>query len=76
MDAFEEDWNESQFWVSCIPPSELYLQSNAQEYSKETASILANQLLAGSTRDTTIAVISAPSAFIQLKNVLVSFITL
>jgi hypothetical protein len=42
------------------------------QYSQDTATILANQLLAGSTKDTTIAVISAPSAFVQLKNIIVS----
>ena len=40
------------------------------KYSDETATILANQLLAGATRDTVIAVVSAPSVFVALKNVL------
>jgi len=53
MDAFTENWNESQFW-----------------YSQETASILANQLLRNCTNETTIAVVSAPSVFVQLKNIL------
>ncbi|KAK3487238.1 putative N6-adenine methyltransferase-domain-containing protein [Neurospora crassa] len=53
MDAFTEDWNESQFW-----------------YSDETATFLAKQLLAGATPTTSIAVVSAPSVFVQLKNLL------
>ncbi|KAL2024763.1 hypothetical protein VTK56DRAFT_5584 [Thermocarpiscus australiensis] len=53
MDAFTEDWNESQFW-----------------YSDETASLLARQLLDGATAETTIGVVSAPSVFVALKNIL------
>lgn len=41
-------------------------------YSDETATVLARQLLDGATDETRIAVVSAPSAFIQLKNLLVS----
>lgn len=41
------------------------------QYSQETATTLAQQLLEGATAETTIAVISAPSAFVQLKNLLV-----
>ena len=41
-------------------------------YSDETAMVLARQLLEGATDETRIAVVSAPSAFIQLKNLLVS----
>jgi hypothetical protein len=41
-------------------------------YNDETATTLARQLLDGATDDTKIAVVSAPSAFIQLKNLLVS----
>jgi len=41
-------------------------------YSDETATVLARQLLDGATDETCIAVVSAPSAFIQLKNLLVS----
>ncbi|PBP18754.1 hypothetical protein BUE80_DR010293 [Diplocarpon rosae] len=51
MDAFAEDWNESQFW-----------------YSDETASALAEELLVGAGAGTSIAVVSAPSVFVQLKN--------
>ena len=40
-------------------------------YSDETAMVLARQLLDGATDETRIAVVSAPSAFIQLKNLLV-----
>jgi hypothetical protein len=69
MDAFAEDWNESQFWVS--HGMILYQQSDNIQYSQETATLLANQLLANSSRSTTIAVISAPSVFVQLKNLLV-----
>lgn len=41
-------------------------------YSDETATVLARQLLDGATDETRIVVVSAPSAFIQLKNLLVS----
>ncbi|KAL9615556.1 MAG: hypothetical protein Q9167_000069 [Letrouitia subvulpina] len=40
-------------------------------YTEETAVLLAKQLLQGAASDTNIAVISAPSVFIQLKNLLV-----
>ncbi|TVY93999.1 Protein-lysine N-methyltransferase [Lachnellula willkommii] len=53
MDAFAEDWNESQFW-----------------YSDETAVALAEELLEGAGKGTTIAVVSAPSVFVQVKNIL------
>ncbi|KAK4108206.1 hypothetical protein N656DRAFT_446691 [Canariomyces notabilis] len=53
IEAFTEDWNESQFW-----------------YSDETASLLARELLDGATSDMTIAVVSAPSVFVALKNIL------
>ncbi|KAF2685884.1 hypothetical protein K458DRAFT_336727 [Lentithecium fluviatile CBS 122367] len=39
-------------------------------YSDETATILARQLLDGATDETRISVVSAPSTFIQLKNLL------
>ena len=42
------------------------------QYSDETAATLAEQLLDGATDETCIAVVSAPSAFIQLKNLVVS----
>ncbi|KAI2602679.1 putative N6-adenine methyltransferase-domain-containing protein [Hypoxylon sp. NC1633] len=53
MDAFGEDWNESQFW-----------------YSSETATLLARKLLDGVKEDEVIAVVSAPSVFVALKNML------
>ncbi|CAP49276.1 uncharacterized protein PODANS_5_6020 [Podospora anserina S mat+] len=53
MEAFGEDWNESQFW-----------------YSDETANFLARQLLLNATPDMTIGVVSAPSVFVALKNIL------
>lgn len=56
MEAFGEDWNESQFW-----------------YSDETADLFARQLLAGATAETNIAVVSAPSVFVALKNILASY---
>ena len=71
MDAFAEDWNESQFWVS--HRAKLYQRSDNVQYSQETATLLANQLLSNSGRSTTIAVISAPSVFVQLKNLLVGY---
>lgn len=55
MEMFSEDWNASQFW-----------------YSDETATVLAKQLLRDSTATTTnICIISAPSVFVQLKNLMV-----
>ncbi|KAG9245860.1 putative N6-adenine methyltransferase-domain-containing protein [Calycina marina] len=54
MDAFAEDWGESQFW-----------------YSDDTATMLAERLLEGNMdKGRTIAVMSAPSVFVQLKNLL------
>ncbi|KJZ76184.1 hypothetical protein HIM_04266 [Hirsutella minnesotensis 3608] len=53
MEAFTEDWNESQFW-----------------YSDETARTLAMELLRGATSKTTIGVVSAPSVFVALRNIL------
>ena len=62
MEAFAEDWNESQFW-----------------YSDETALTLAEELLDGAFGSENreegrcvIAVVSAPSVFVQVKNLLVS----
>lgn len=42
------------------------------QYSDETADLLARQLLDGATPETSIAVVSAPSVFVALKNILVS----
>lgn len=42
------------------------------QYSDETADLLARQLLDGATSETSIAVVSAPSVFVALKNILVS----
>ncbi|KAH8798164.1 N(6)-adenine-specific DNA methyltransferase [Hyaloscypha sp. PMI_1271] len=53
MDAFAEDWNESQFW-----------------YSDKTAKTLAEEVLRGADGKKSIAVVSAPSVFVQLKNLL------
>ncbi|KAK4941954.1 Protein-lysine N-methyltransferase efm5 [Elasticomyces elasticus] len=41
-------------------------------YSDETATKLAEQLLEGATKESYIAVVSAPSVYIQLKNMLAS----
>ncbi|PSR90855.1 putative N6-adenine methyltransferase-domain-containing protein [Coniella lustricola] len=41
-------------------------------YSDETATLLAHQLLDGATASTKIAVVSAPSVFVALKNILAS----
>ncbi|KAI4121517.1 MAG: hypothetical protein LQ338_006314 [Usnochroma carphineum] len=41
-------------------------------YSDDTATLLARQLIDGATTDTKIAIVSAPSAFIQVKNQLAS----
>lgn len=41
-------------------------------YDDETATLLAKQLLEGAANETAIAVVSAPSVFIQLKNLLSS----
>lgn len=42
------------------------------QYSEDTANLLAKQLLDGATAETTIAVVSTPSVFVALKNILVS----
>lgn len=73
MEAFSENWNESQFWVSRTT-SRFVIATDwgMVQYSQETATTLANQLLANTTNETVIAVVSAPSVFVQLKNILVS----
>ncbi|KAF2481551.1 putative N6-adenine methyltransferase-domain-containing protein [Neohortaea acidophila] len=55
MDLFTEDWNASQFW-----------------YTDSTARILAQQLLSNipSDNDHAIAIVSAPSIYIALHNLL------
>ncbi|KAL1643727.1 Protein-lysine N-methyltransferase efm5 [Diplodia intermedia] len=66
MEAFTEDWNASQFWARrTVSP-----RGQAGGYNDETATTLARQLLDNATDDTKIAVVSAPSVFIQLKNLL------
>lgn len=42
------------------------------QYSDETAAFFARQLLDGATSETRIAVVSTPSVFVALKNILVS----
>lgn len=42
------------------------------QYSDETATLLAKHLLVDATPETRIAVVSAPSVFVALKNILVS----
>ncbi|KAI5925616.1 putative N6-adenine methyltransferase-domain-containing protein [Camillea tinctor] len=54
MEAFGEDWNESQFW-----------------YDDETANLFARELLDGADEDTVVAVVSTPSVFVALKNMLI-----
>jgi len=41
------------------------------QYTDETASTLAKELLRDSDANTCIAVVAAPSVFVQLKNILV-----
>jgi hypothetical protein len=41
------------------------------QYADETATLLARELLDGATADMTVAVVSAPSVFVALKNILV-----
>lgn len=53
MDAFQEDWNASQFW-----------------YDDETATTLARQLLDGASSETRIAIVSAPSVYVAICNLL------
>ncbi|PNY26732.1 Protein-lysine N-methyltransferase EFM5 [Tolypocladium capitatum] len=82
MEAFTEDWNESQFWVSRREvPAGLASRSNGSlnEVGADSASppplrrrsMLANQLFDGSTRSTAIGVVSTPSVFVALRNILV-----
>jgi hypothetical protein len=42
------------------------------KYADETATVLAEELLSGADEGTVIAVISAPSVFVQVRNILVS----
>lgn len=46
--------------------------ADVKKYSDEMASSLARALLDGATAETRIAVVSTPSVFVALKNVLVS----
>ena len=71
MEMFSEDWNASQFWV-CIQPQHIHPASERRQYSDETAKLLAKQLLEGASTSTNICIVSAPSVFVQLKNLLVS----
>jgi hypothetical protein len=43
-------------------------------YKDETATVLAEQLLEGVTAESRLVVVSAPSVYIQLRNLLVSFL--
>ncbi|MCJ1452762.1 hypothetical protein MMC28_003105 [Mycoblastus sanguinarius] len=67
----EIDQNRSQAQLSMDMFSEDW---NASQfwYSDETATLLANQILEGVNFTTRIAIVSAPSVFVQLKNLLVS----
>ncbi|KAK3941176.1 nadh-ubiquinone oxidoreductase 39 kda [Diplogelasinospora grovesii] len=68
MDAFMEDWQESQFWI--VNDDDVVTDDVC--YSDETATHLARQLLQGAdiTEDSTVVVVSAPSVFVALKNLL------
>lgn len=44
-----------------------------RQYSDETATLLAKELLDGAVPETTIVVISAPSVFVALKNLVVGW---
>ncbi|KAH6606282.1 hypothetical protein Trco_005435 [Trichoderma cornu-damae] len=69
IDAFAEDWNESQFWWLMHAETGDFAP---KQYSDDTANALATELLRDVTGDMTIAVVSAPSVFVALKNILVS----
>lgn len=45
---------------------------DGMQYAAETACLFANQLLDGATADMTVAVVSTPSVFVALKNIMVS----
>lgn len=45
------------------------------QYSDETATLLARELLKGANGESRIAIVSAPSVFVQVKNLLVSFLS-
>lgn len=70
MDDFSEDWNSSQFWVIVQPglDSVRHSDDRLSQYSDETATALARELLRGTSSETRIAVVSAPSVFVQMKN--------
>ncbi|KAH6614739.1 putative N6-adenine methyltransferase-domain-containing protein [Chaetomium sp. MPI-SDFR-AT-0129] len=72
MEAFGEDWNESQFWV-CMLFFIFEVEENGggfESYADETADLYAQELLDGVTADSTIAVVSTPSVFVALKKAL------
>lgn len=56
----------------CVLQDYLLIRAYGLQYSDETADLLARQLLDGATSETSIAVVSAPSVFVALKNILVS----
>ncbi|RWA03192.1 hypothetical protein EKO27_g11913, partial [Xylaria grammica] len=75
--TFTEDWNESQFWVrrpSCRRGEALVFcffggEPKEKDYSDETANLLANQLLDGTSDDSVVAVVSTPSVFVALRKI-------
>lgn len=46
------------------------------QYADETACLYANELLKDATADMTVAVVSAPSVFVAIKNLLVCYLSL
>ncbi|KAI9773463.1 MAG: hypothetical protein M1840_007680 [Geoglossum simile] len=74
MELFAEDWNASQFWV-CLCFCVVSLDNSdgiKPQYDDETASVLATYLLEDVKDNSAIAVISAPSVFVQIKKLLAS----
>ena len=46
--------------------------TRGRQYSEKCATFIAHKLLDGATDETTIAIISTPSVFVAMKNILVS----
>jgi hypothetical protein len=71
ISAFTEDWQVSQFWVrdSSSFPGSIYTDQG--QFTDETAEHVARALLSRSTAESALAVISAPTVYIQVQNLIV-----
>ena len=64
--------NPSSGCVVCSLWDKFVADGKGYKYSQETATMFARELLKDAKESTVIAVVSAPSVFVELKNYLVS----